>query len=131
MGSRGLGQLSYDKGMKILTATQSDSVAYETDKVRQGLLMYALLQDGLGEKNLADYRPRDQRIMLTEWLGYGVERVPRLYEEVKAGQSSDKDTRIIRETTDLSEPGQTKTQLPSLFDFSRKHQRDVVIAGKL
>src|SRR3989440_4366623 len=34
MGSRGLGQLSYDKGMRILTSTQSDDVALETDFTR-------------------------------------------------------------------------------------------------
>jgi len=31
-------------------------------------------------------RPRDKSILLTEWLGYGVERVPRLYEEMKDGR---------------------------------------------
>ena len=45
MGSRGLGQLSYDKGMRILTATQADNVALE--KGGLGLLMRALLVDGL------------------------------------------------------------------------------------
>ena len=137
MGSRGLGQLSYDKGMKILTATQADNVAMETNQVRQGLLTYALLNDGLGAW-LADYKPQDNQITLTEWLGYGVDRVPHLYEEVKAGAMRVSDTgtnlndaaRIIRDTVDPRESDNDKTQQPSLFDFARRRQ-DVVLARKL
>ena len=46
MGSRGLGQLSYDKGMRILTSTQADDVALESNLTQQGLLTYALTRDG-------------------------------------------------------------------------------------
>jgi WD40 repeat protein len=136
MGSRGLGQLSYDKGMRILTATQADNVAMETNKVRQGLLTYALLNDGLNSWQ-ADYKPRDNQITLSEWLGYGVERVPHLYEEVKAGalQASDTEAnlngaaRIIRDTVDPRESDSVRTQQPSLFDFARR-RREVVLARK-
>jgi uncharacterized caspase-like protein len=34
MGSRGLGQLAYDKGMRILAATQPDNVALELEKLQ-------------------------------------------------------------------------------------------------
>ncbi len=133
MGSRGLGQLSYDKGMRILTATQADNVALEANRMRQGLLIYALLEDGLSSW-LADYKPRDKSILLTEWLGYGVERVPRLYEEVKKGQmqisaAGTKPTgaaRIIRDTVDPRESPDDKTQQPSLFDFARR-RREIVL----
>jgi len=136
MGSRGLGQLSYDKGMRILTATQADNVAMETNRVRQGLLTYALLNDGLGEWR-ADYKPHDNQITLTEWLGYGVERVPHLYEEVKAGALQVSDTAanlngvalIIRDIVDPRESDNAKAQQPSLFDFARK-RRDVELARK-
>lgn len=132
MGSRGLGQLSYDKGMRILTATQADNVALEANRVRQGLLTYALLQDGLGAWQ-ADYRPKDRSVELSEWLSYGVSRVPRLHEEVQSGraQISNGTGRIIRETVEAAAPAeaavQDKTQQPSLFDFSRR-RRGVVIA---
>ena len=132
MGSRGLGQLSYDKGMRILTATQADNVALETNRVRQGLLTYALLQDGLSTWQ-ADYRPKDKSIELSEWLSYGVLRVPRLHEEVRSGRAliSNGAGRVIRETIDAAEPSeeatQGKTQQPSLFDFSRR-RGGVVIA---
>jgi len=44
MGSRGLGQLSYDKGMRILTATQAANVAIESGSLGHGLLTYALVK---------------------------------------------------------------------------------------
>ncbi|MGH9838509.1 MAG: hypothetical protein ACREEM_06980 [Blastocatellia bacterium] len=83
-------------------------------------VMRALLQDGLASW-LADYKPRDKSILLTEWLGYGVERVPRLYEEMKDGR--------IRGTIDLRELEDGKTQQPSLFDFARR-RREVVLARR-
>jgi len=118
MGSRGLGQLSYDKSMRILVATQAKNSAIERDNLRQGLLTYALLQDGLGAWR-ADYKPKDKVILLAEWLSYGVERVPRLYKEKG----------IIRETVDPRERklDNDKTQQPVLFDFARR-QREVVLA---
>jgi uncharacterized caspase-like protein len=82
MGSRGLGQLSYDKGMRILTSTQADDVALESALVEQGLLTYALTRDGL-ESARADFKPKDARITVAEWLAYGVERVPALHAEVE------------------------------------------------
>ena len=87
MGSRGLGQLAYDKGMRILAASQADDVALESNRIQHGLLTYALARDGL-EAFQADFQPVDQRIALREWLAYGVDRVPKLYEEVRSGQVS-------------------------------------------
>ena len=36
MGDKGLGQLAYNKGMKILAATQADSLALESDSLKHG-----------------------------------------------------------------------------------------------
>jgi hypothetical protein len=36
MGCRGLGQLAYDKGMRILTASQADNMALEHDDLEHG-----------------------------------------------------------------------------------------------
>jgi WD40 repeat protein len=84
MGSRGLGQLSYDKGMRILTATQADNVALENKTIKQGLLSYALTRDGL-EAQQADFKPQDKTITLLEWLEYGEARVPKLNEDILSG----------------------------------------------
>lgn len=79
--------------------------------------MRALLLDGLGGWQ-ADYKPRDQSILLTEWLTFGVERVPRLYEELRDGR--------VRGTFDPRELEEAKRQQPSFFDFARR--REVVLA---
>src|SRR2546425_115173 len=52
MNTRGLAQLAYEKGMYILTASQSDEVAFESEKLKHSYLAYALLEDGI-KKGLA------------------------------------------------------------------------------
>jgi hypothetical protein len=120
MGSRGLGQLAYDKGMRILAASQSLQSANETRETQMGLLSYALVRDGL-EKNEADYKPKDQQIWLSEWLSYAAEQVPRLDKD--SGRQKGKvlvaPNQISNKTTAL--------QQPALFNFAR--QRDVLIGS--
>ena len=155
MGSRGLGQLSYDKGMRILTSTQADDIALESALVEQGLLTYALTRDGL-ESARADFKPNDGRITVAEWLAYGVERVPVLHAEVErrlaemraardasasaalGGGGDDGQARVVilsgiganaaEGERGLKVSGQpTRTQQPALFDFARR-RRDAVLA---
>ena len=122
MGSRGLGQLAYDKGMRILTATQTDNIALETNQVRQGLLSYALVQNGLKEEK-ANYLPHDDKITLAEWLSYGVMRVPELYADMRSGH-------LGKELTleEVSGTANEKLQQPSLFDFARR-RREVLLVN--
>jgi len=143
MGSRGLGQLSYDKGMRILTATQADNVALENKSLAQGLLSYSLTRDGL-ESQHADFKPQDKKITLVEWLEYGEDRVPRLNEEIIDGQISPNSTagdkpRLILSARGLQDtapaPGatpsgaakNTKLQQPALFDFARQGGDTVLV----
>lgn len=98
LGNRSLGQLAYDKGMRILAASQALSSALEADELSASLLTRALITDGL-QAHEADYQPRDQKITLSEWLKFGEQRVPKLYEEAKYAES--------------------RIQRPVLFDFVR------------
>ena len=66
LGSRGLGQLAYDKGMRILAASQKDAVAREREKLQMGYFSYVLAKEGL-ERGDADFKPQDKRILLSEW----------------------------------------------------------------
>ena len=130
MGSRGMGQLAYDKGMRILAATQADTTAAEVDDINQkrairhGLLTYALVKDGL-ENQQAD-RNGDKVILLSEWLGYGVTAVPKLFEEAANSQTADAATPVTKQrgasqVRFISRgDGDTSTQQPSLFDFTDK-----------
>ncbi len=125
MGSRGLGQLAYDKGMRILAATQPEDVALESEATQHGLLSYALVKEGI-EQSHADFRPQDRRIALAEWLGYALERVPTLAAEVRAGTVQSRGGSTV---TVLNAPGSIAPrglQRPALFDF-REQAIDVEI----
>ena len=80
MNSKGLAQLAYEKGMYILTASQSDQAAKESKLLGHGFLTSALVEDGL-RKGLADRDPKDGQILLREWLNYATERVPEMQQE--------------------------------------------------
>ncbi len=127
MGSRGLGQLAFDKGMKILTATQAANVAIEAGgTIGHGLLTFALLKEGI-EKKEADFKAKDNSINLKEWLEYGEFSVPKLYEKLAKGELKgiNKGTEVI----DLS--GNNKTQVsfqtPTLFDFTKKKAEMILV----
>lgn len=111
MGSRGLGQLAYDKRMRILVASQKNQAARESDVLQQGLLSYALTELGLTEGK-ADWRPVDQKITVGEWLGYAANAVPAF---IEGG--------VVKSTRGLIPIGQSEkkinsSQVPAVFDFS-------------
>ncbi len=126
MGSRGMGQLAYDKGMRILAASQADDVALELDRLQQGMLTYTLMEEGLNQKK-AD-KNGDGRVTLDEWLGYGTERVPALYDDVKAGRIEKLKSKDVHITSVLTGASVKKNafQQPQLFDFKRK-RREVIL----
>jgi hypothetical protein len=101
MGSKGLGQLAYDKGMRILASTRANDVAWESSVTQQGLLSYALVQNGLVEGK-ADYLPVDGVIGIAEWLKYAVWRVPQLYDEIKRGQRQSDAKLVTFDPTNLA-----------------------------
>ncbi len=108
MGSRGLGQLAYDKRIRILAASQSDVQAIEDSRLAQGLLSYALAEAGLVQGK-ADWKPKDQQITVGEWLAYGAAAVPKLENSRKAGGQG---RGVLVEENTLG-------QIPALFDFSK------------
>lgn len=110
MGSRGLGQLSYDKGILILAASQADNVARESRGLRHGLLTFALIKDGLEDRH-ADWRPKDNKIDMVEWLEYAVQRVP-VIDQTGNG----------RPAVAVNPPAKgfkPQNQQPSLFNFAK------------
>lgn len=112
MGDPGLGQLAYDKGLRILAATQGDDVALEDERLQQGLLTFALT--GKGEA-LAPGRA----VTLDTWLRYGMKRMPTLAADVRVGRiaTAADGTRAF---TFLGATPAKKLQVqePSLFDFT-------------
>jgi uncharacterized caspase-like protein len=127
LGNRGLGQLAYDKGMRVLAAAQADDVALESRKVRQGLLTYALVHDGLERKRAA----RNGNLTLGGLLAYAAERVPDLYDEVVAGKVTDGEGSLARDVGAVrpKDPAARRVQKPELFDYARKRDEIPLATG--
>ena len=125
LGSRGLGQLAYDKRMSILAATQASNDALEIvdGKINQGLLSYALVQEGFSHPDVA----QDGKIMLKRWLEFGESRVPRLYEDVLKlkvrGVVWKRNGKLVKR----GDGTYSQVQRASLFNFSRQNG-EIVIA---
>jgi WD40 repeat protein len=81
MNSKGLAQLAYEKGMYILTAAQSYQAALEASKLGHGYLTYALVEEGL-KTSAADAEPKDNQLLLREWLDYATRRVPQMQQDM-------------------------------------------------
>jgi WD40 repeat protein len=132
MGSRGLGQLAYDKGMMILAASQANDAAREGYGLGKSLLTHALICEGLGARK-AD-RNRDHEIALSEWLAYGVERVPKLHREVETGSFKAVEEGNCGATAPGKASGErgrpllkiSMFQQPSYFNFARNKQDPVL-----
>ena len=116
MGSRGLGQLAYDKAMRVLAASQAEAVALESDRLKHGMLTFAMLREGLAE-GAADRAPEDRAVSISEMLDYGVSRVPLLYEDLRDGTFTPQGRGHL-DMFGADEPPPS-VQRPSLFDFRR------------
>jgi WD40 repeat protein len=113
MNSRGLAQLAYEKGMYILTASQSYQAALEASQLGHGLLTYALVSEGL-DKREADDDPHDGKILDREWLDYATARVPDLQQA--ALQSWSSQGRAISFVQDAKDhPAGSTSQRPKVF----------------
>jgi uncharacterized caspase-like protein len=107
MGSRGLGQLAYDKGMRVIVATQADNQAVGSGSLKNGLLTYALTANALEGT-------QPPRLTIKEWLEQAVETVPKLFED-KVPPEVKKQARL---------------QQPSVFDFARSGTPVILIRDK-
>jgi WD40 repeat protein len=76
MNAKGLAQLAYEKGMYVLTASQSTEVAFESEVLKHSYLTYALVEEGI--KSGAGDVDGDGKLLLREWFDYATERVPRI-----------------------------------------------------
>ncbi len=125
MGDPGLGQLAYDKGIRILAATQADNVAMEDGRLGHGLLTYALVTEGLAPGTPADLNG-DGELNLEEWLRFAVGRLPGLADDIAAGRMNlmgNPAPARARNFTDLEPlpPQKRPVQRPALFNFVADH----------
>ncbi len=132
MGDAGLGQLAYDKKIRILAATQSADVALEHESLQKGLLSFALVDRGLNAGE-ADWLPKDGAVKLGEWLLFGVNEVPMLSEQIRTGKLpamvvAAPATGAVAKTRGLAAPQRSVQQKPALFDFADRGDADIVVS---
>jgi len=112
MGDAGLGQLAFDKGIRILAATQADDVALEDADLGLGVLTHVIVREGLARATRLD-----------TMLDFAVGRLPAFARERNALRLAAMATRDARDpplliATDPPPPHPAKVQQPTLFDFT-------------
>jgi len=131
MGDSGLGQLAFDKGIRILAATQADDVALEDARLGQGLLTYALVVDGLA----AGHADLDAQggIRIDEWLTYAVQHLPSLAKDARVGRitAAGNGTRAITFHDMPANAPARRVQQPALFDFNSQPSKVLLRKGDL
>jgi WD40 repeat protein/uncharacterized caspase-like protein len=123
MNSKGLAQLAYEKGMYVLTASQSYQSALETQQFGHGLLTYALVEEGL-KTSAAETPPASGDLELREWLDYAARRVPEL-QQSPTSQSR----RLEHETEQIASQSKTiASQQPRVFYRREPDAQPLIIA---
>ena len=115
MGDKGLGQLAYDKAMRVLCATNEDNAAMELGSLGHGLLSYSLLVDGL-ENGLAAPKP-GQAFSFKDWLDFGKERTAELYANIASGKGLGTTRGKFKVDKSVDNANPPLGQEPYLFDF--------------
>ena len=133
MGSRGLGQMAYNKGMLIMAASAADDVALESDSLEQGLLTYVLIEEGLNKQKAdfgsATFKQEDATIKLQEWLQYAAVRVPELSREIVEGKHRGFSlTRGARGERKKVKREELSYQQPAVFNYRRRKSEIVLWA---
>ncbi|HJZ81758.1 MAG TPA: caspase family protein, partial [Pyrinomonadaceae bacterium] len=116
MNAKGLAQLAYEKGMYILTASQSDEGAFESAGLQHSYLAYALVEEGI--KSGAADTDHDGQILLNEWFSYATDRVP------KIRTSKQKDGKQLEEV----DSDEKRVQRPRVFNMREGGAEKFVIA---
>ena len=126
MNSKGLAQLAYEKGISVLTASQSYQAALENKELGHGYLTFALIEDGL-KQMAADNRPRDGKVLLREWFDHASAKVPRMQEKKYQTERE----RILRRKNASQLKGKVKpeAQRPRLFYRREADAHPMIITG--
>lgn len=117
MNTKGLAQLAYEKGMYVLTASQSDEVAFESAGLKHSYLAYALVEEGI-KAGAAD-ADGNGKIFLNEWFNYATDRVPRI-------RGTKQETGKELEEVDADEK---RVQRPRVFNMREGGAEKFIIAG--
>jgi WD40 repeat protein len=129
MNSKGLAQLAYEKGIYILTAAQSYQAALETEQLGHGYLTYALVVEGL-KTAAADLQPKDDQVVLREWLDYATERVPRMQEaRMREGRDLKHKVAFVEGEENVEDVDKRNVQRPRVF-YRREPESQPLVVRK-
>ena len=119
MGDAGLGQLAFDKGIRVLAATQADDVALESRQKGLGLLTATLIEQGLGGK--APGTSEDGWVRLDAVLRDTAASLPRLMAEERARAEAANAAAwppLLVADPPATPPPPPRVQVPAVFDFT-------------
>lgn len=129
MNSKGLAQLAYEKGMHVLTASQSYQAAIEVEQLGHGLLTYVLVEEGLKTPS-ADVAPKDGMVAAREWLDFAVERVPRMQmQKMKDARKFGLNISFVEGEGGIADPENKSLQRPRVFYRREPEAQMLVVAG--
>lgn len=112
MGDAGLGQLAFDKGIRVLAATQADDVALESRDLGLGLLTATLIREGLGGKAPGT---SDGWIRLNAVLRHAAATLPQRLAAEQTRRMKEELPPMLVPDTPLPPP---RVQVPAVFDFT-------------
>ena len=128
MNSKGLAQLAYEKGMNILTASQSYQAALEASQLGHGYLTYALVEEGL-KTNAADIAPKDGQVEVREWLDYATSRVPQMQEiKIQETRAQGRELAFVARAERGEDAEKQEIQRPRAFYRRELQQQPFIIA---
>jgi WD40 repeat protein/uncharacterized caspase-like protein len=128
MNSKGLAQLAYEKGMNILTASQSYQAALEASQLGHGYLTYALVEEGL-KTDAADIAPKDGQVEVREWLDYATNRVPQMQEiKIQETRAQGRELAFVARAERGEDAEKQEVQRPRAFYRRELQQQPFIIA---
>lgn len=128
---RGLGQLAYEKGMYIITASQGNEFAYVSPILKRSYLSYALTDEGLKASD-ADNAPKDGQLSIREWFDFAASRVPRLRDEtnkIAKGLEEVSGDKTAAQTKKETVENKVVTQRPRVFYRRENDSQSLTIAS--
>jgi uncharacterized caspase-like protein len=124
MNSKGLAQLAYEKGMYVLTASQSAELAFESETLKHSYMSYALIEEGVKSRMSETDSNGDGQIWTKEWFDYAARRVPHLRRErvARTGSRPGKSLELV------AAGDQDKVQTPRVFYRRESNAQPWVVA---
>ena len=138
INAKGLGQLAYEKGMYIITASQGDESAYVSELLKRSYLSYALVEQGL-KTPAADTAPKDGRLSIREWFDFAINQVPQLRREsnekaalkTEQGKGLEEEESTGKKTNDGKDKlagNKIRTQRPRVFYRRQNDSQPLIIS---